>query len=1068
MINGSLEGFDNMKRNILSTLLGAWLTMVGAAAHAEDIDLFVDNPASATEAPNVLLVLDNGANFSASATFPSCPGVTGMEAMANTTGGIEQCALYKVVEGIEAGKVKLGVMVFNANGMFANCPGDDGGCLVYPITAMTETNKTAMLAWIKSWKTSGSTDATTLNIKSNNNKNGAVMQEAWALYAGRMGLSGRDYTELKPEGSCGKNYVIFVGNSYNNSGNPGEGGNVSPKAALEGILSGSSAAMNAFPAATTVQKTTLTGPVPVSCEGGGSFTFSGSNQENKGWYADEWVRYMHSQNIVTYSIGLLSNACKKEYEALMKSMGDEKNGGGKYFPTTDFSTLVTAFNTALSEIQSVNSVFASVSLPVSVNTQGTYLNQVFVGMFRPDGGGNPRWHGNLKQYKLGFLDGSLKLLDADGASAISSGESGFLAECGRSFWTPAKADAASHLYWTSLTEANCPPAFPAAAETPDGNMVEKGGQGYKLRALTPSSRKVLTCGSTCTTTLADFNSSNAGITKAALGNAAMTDAERVTLIDWARGLNSDGEQIGTLTTADAMLKMRPSSHGDVVHSRPVAVNFAATDDDPPKVVVFYGANDGMLRAVNGNRDGVVGDPGVVGGKNPGEELWSFVPPESYGLFKRLKANAPIVKFSNVTAATATPKDYGFDGPITAYKGASSAWVFATMRRGGRMLYAFDVPSASPQNPSLKWRIGCPNQDNDTGCTAGLEGIGQTWGVPEVVKAAGHLTGSTPKPLLLMGGGYDRCEDADPATCTTDSKGHAVYVLDAETGTRLNTLATDGSVIGDIATVKDSTGLLQFAYAADTRGNVYRISGAENALIGSVAPASWIITKIASLGGTGTSARKFMFGPDVVADASGYYLLLGSGDREKPVSDYPNAALVQNYFFALRDQPLNSSWLSDEATTNCAGASVLCLNSLLPITDATPTSTSLAAKKGWYLQLEPTEQVVTSALTFFGQVNFSTHQPDTGLLTGSCSAKLGETRVYSVSFRNAEGNDGQRFTDVVGDGLPPSAVGGLVTLDDGTTVPFCIGCSDRPLEGSEPPLPPSAVQPKARVFWNIEQ
>ena len=42
-----------------------------------------------------------------------------------------------------------------------------------------------------------------------------------------------------------------------------------------------------------------------------------------------------------------------------------------------------------SRIQSVNSVFASVSLPVSVNTEGTYLNQVYIGMFRPDAEGAP-------------------------------------------------------------------------------------------------------------------------------------------------------------------------------------------------------------------------------------------------------------------------------------------------------------------------------------------------------------------------------------------------------------------------------------------------------------------------------------------------------------------------------------------------------------------------------------------------------------------------------------------------------------------------------------------------------
>ena len=51
----------------------------------------------------------------------------------------------------------------------------------------------------------------------------------------------------------------------------------------------------------------------------------------------------------------------------------------------------------------MNSVFASASLPVSVNTQGTFLNQVYIGVFRPDADALPRWPGNLKQYKLGIV-----------------------------------------------------------------------------------------------------------------------------------------------------------------------------------------------------------------------------------------------------------------------------------------------------------------------------------------------------------------------------------------------------------------------------------------------------------------------------------------------------------------------------------------------------------------------------------------------------------------------------------------------------------------------------------------
>ncbi|HZX50790.1 MAG TPA: PilC/PilY family type IV pilus protein [Pseudomonas sp.] len=1065
-----------MKRNLINGLLGMLLAGVNSLAMAEDIDLFVDNPAGAP--PNVLLVLDNGANFSSAADFASCPDEADWPAtMLNTVGGIEQCALYKVVNSLKEGGVNLGVMVFNANNMSDDCPGGTGGCLVYPLRLLDADGKTAIQTWIKGWKTSGSTTADSLNIKSNSNKNGSAMQEAWAMFKGKKGLSGRTYTA--PSAAC-KNYVIFIGNSFSSSGSPGEGGStgqINPEKALFGTISGGDTLMNASPAATTAQKTTISGPIPVSCGGGGSFTFGG-NHLTQGYYADEWARYMNGDGITTYSVGMLGASCQQNYEALLKSMGSTDVGGGKYYPTTDFEELREALQGALSEIQSVNSVFASVSLPVSVNTQGTYLNQVFVGMFRPDADAAPRWYGNLKQYKLGYLDGTLKLLDADDNSAISASGSGFVAECARSYWTPLKSASSSNLYWADIEDANCG-TYSAASETPDGNMVEKGGQSYELRSLTPANRNVLTCDASCDSSLAAFNVSNTAITSAALG---VTDAERDELINWARGLNSDAESIadslnadGSVndkTTAAAEVLMRPSAHGDVVHSRPVAINYAATANAPAQVVVFYGGNDGMLRAVNGNRESAA-DGISFSGKGPGEEFWSFVAPESYGLFERLKANTPLIKFANVVDGE--PKEYGFDGPMTAYKTSSQAWLYATMRRGGRMLYAFDV--TDPSSPSLKWRAGCSSQDDDLSCTdSDFTGIGQTWAVPVVIKSAGYTddTGNT-KPMLIMGAGYDRCEDDDPDSCDGDSKGHAIYVLDAASGDVLNTFDSSdvvgamGGVIGDVTVVKDGNGLAEYAYAADLSGNVYRISGGVNAPIGSVAPGAWEITKIASLGGSGSNARKFFFGPDVVVDNGVNYILLGSGDREKPTLDFPEAADVQNDFFMIKDQPTNASWLSSENET--CGADLFCMDSLYPIllADDTPSQSLLDAKKGWYLQLDSSEQVVTSALTIFGTVYFSTHQPDTGLSEGSCSAQLGETRAYAISYKNAEGKDGERYTDLVGDGLPPSPVAGLVTLDNGDTVPFCIGCSGAsPLEGSEPEAPPAASQPKARVFWNIEE
>src|SRR4029077_17762208 len=99
----------------------------------------------------------------------------------------------------------------------------------------------------------------------------------------------------------------------------------------------------------------------------------------------------------------------------------------------------------LSEMQAVNSVFASVSLPVSVNTQGSYLDRVFIGMFRPDPNAAPRWMGNLKQYKMGLINSSLVLEDAAGTSAINN-LTGFITSCASSYWTPTTGDT----YWSKF------------------------------------------------------------------------------------------------------------------------------------------------------------------------------------------------------------------------------------------------------------------------------------------------------------------------------------------------------------------------------------------------------------------------------------------------------------------------------------------------------------------------------------------------------------------------------------------------------------------------------------------
>ena len=1090
-------------RRIVAPLLMALGVAAMLPSSAEDIDLFIQPSGSgAGDRAKVLIVLDNGASFSASTdtrchitadgtvTTPttgndnSTPEIDPTDLsnstkkktlLSGTSAGLEQCALYTVIKSLPAAAtatIEIGFMVFNENGQKAwtlntastnggaassGVCGDEsgfpGGCLVLPMTQFTPANRDAILKWIRQW--SGTTAG--FNIKSNNLQSGGVMQEAWASLYGKTGVSGRNYASIAPSAGCGKNTVIFVGNAWRNNTTPNDQtGDKGPKNALFGT--NSTSLMNANPAATADEKLSIVESMPTTCGGAGNTLLQTS--ENKGAYALNWAKYLKNRGTTVYSVGLLGSTCNAEYEGHLRKMGDKDVGGGQYYAANSYEDLVLSFNDIFLQIQAVNSVFASVSLPVSVNTQGTYLNQVYVGLFRPDESGGPQWYGNLKQYKLGFVGSDLRLLDATDTAAIGV-TTGFLRDCARSFWTPSSVDT----YWSGdpKGECNTVPGTTATladlkkSDFPDGNIVEKGGQSFKTRSLTgASSRTVYTCSTnlaTCgsTATLMNFDTS----ISASATDFNTTTTGRNTLINYTRGQNVKDE-LGKGTSA-----VRPTVHGDVVHSRPVAINYGT--DASPQVVVYYGANDGTLRAINGNRST------THNGATAGSEFWAFVPPEFYAQASRLYENTPTVAYIGNPWTNAQPKPYGMDGPISASQESGSVKLYATMRRGGRVVYAFDV--SNPAAPSMLWKKGCPNPASDAGCSTDFEQIGQTWSTVKPMKTAGYGGGTS--TLVIFGGGYDTCEDYDAKVAgganhnCSSPKGNRIFVLDGATGALVKSFTTLRSVPSDVTLVRDSAGLITYAYAADTGGNVYRIDFTGPST-------SWTMTHIAAVGcSTGTSCtpqRKFLFGPSVIAIGSGVYgILLGSGDREKPVIAYTATQSVQNYFFMFRDKPGDASWLSSESGT--CGASRLCLNALYAISgNTTPSPSDLATKKGWYVSMTAKEQVVTSAITLFGTVSFSTHQPAQPVV-GSCTSNLGETRVYNVNYEDAASKNGtnERWQDLVGDGLPPSPVGGLVTLDNGQTVPFCIGCSPLgSIEGKIVESSSSVVRPKGRVYWYIQK
>lgn len=1023
-------------RKFFAMLLVAFTT----AAAAEDIDLFMGvTPPADGQIPNVLILIDNTANWS-------------------TAFSAEMSALAATVAALDPNKIRLGFMMYTETGSGNANP--DGAYVRAAVRTMTDGNKSLYQNLVNSF------DVT--NDRSNNGKLGLAMSEVNRYFANMTAYAGankakRDYMGNSVSGLAASNAIYSLpGNALASSTATTYQGPVNSTCQKNFVIFLSNGKSNSNSSDNTTANSHL------SAVGGNTSTISLSPGGMQGEVADEWARYLANKAtspVFTYVIDVVPTVAgqySNDYKALLQSMATQ--GKGKYFNVGSAGAsdvgdkIKAAFDQIITEIQAVNSVFASASLPVSVNTQGTYLNQVFIGMFRPDATAAPRWHGNLKQYQFkASVVGSgfgLNLADADGALAINS-NTGFITQCARSFWTPTSVDN----YWNfvgSTAEGQClAVANSTWSNTPDGDIVEKGAAGYKLRALTPSARSVKTCSSCDPGTLSNFDTGNTAITASALNAANAT--ERANIINWVRGVDVKDEDGDGNTT-----EMRPSVLGDVVHSRPVAVDYGGTRG----VVVYYGANDGMLHAINGNQIG------NQDGFDAGAELWSFVAPEQYGRLKRIYDNSPKITFPSIGDSTAKP--YFFDGPITAHQQGSSVWLYATQRRGGRMIYAFDV--SAPDAPNLLWRKGCTTPlGDDTGCMAGMSGMGQTWSGLRVFKAKGYMPSGDNAPMIIMGGGYDTCEDNEPNTCTAP-KGNKVYVFDAKDGTLLRTLNTDRSVVGDVTIVPDqNTGLAKYAYAADTGGNVYRIN------IGTDAPADWTITKIASVGCDtascpgGTANRKFLFAPEVVVTPSFNAVLIGSGDREHPLSSNTVTAGVPNAFFMLQDKPGDAAWLTAESA-NC-GTGVLCLASLLAIGNngSNPDPDELSAKKGWYLTLSPSEQVVTSAVVLFGEITFSTHTP-VGVAPDSCSSNLGLARVYNINYLDASptGQSNTRFDQISGGGLPPSPVSGLVTVTNPTTgvpmtVPFIIGANpNSPNEGDKRDGSSGSSGNKVRVYWYIEQ
>ncbi|MDH5649743.1 MAG: PilC/PilY family type IV pilus protein, partial [Gammaproteobacteria bacterium] len=429
-----------------------------------------------------------------------------------------------------------------------------------------------------------------------------------------------------------------------------------------------------------------------------------------------------------------------------------------------------------------------------------------------------------------------------------------------------------------------------------------------------------------TTTVASMLNGDLVATSTGDCTAADTDdTSACNLIKYIRGVSNDA----TDSETDGS-KNRNWLVGDALHSRPLTLNYGAANGystSIPDIRIFVGTNDGFLRMIRNK---------TTSGAEEGVEGWAYMPREVMGMVKELK-----------TGTWTTEKHpFGVDGEPVSYVVDNDAdgniespdetgkydkvYLYFGLRRGGKSYTALDI--TDPDDPKFIWKISKTSGGD-------FDELGQTWSTPRV-RSMVYGGSTTPRPVLIFGGGYDTNKDDhsswhSAAPGGKDSEGTAIYIVNALTGALVWKAAYDASVttpgydsasktykrndmfdsIPSSITVADPNGndLPDRLYVGDTGGVLWRVDTLSND------ESNWIVNPLLSVGARMTKNtptlpkddRRFFYPPDYVqakdsiSGDSYDAVVIGTGDRSEPL-----ATDTEEWFYVVRDRDLISGTLTN--------------------------------------------------------------------------------------------------------------------------------------------------------------
>jgi type IV pilus assembly protein PilY1 len=526
-----------------------------------------------------------------------------------------------------------------------------------------------------------------------------------------------------------------------------------------------------------------------------------------------------------------------------------------------------------------------------------------------------------------------------------------------------------------------------------------------------------------------------------LSSSSQSDASGQKLLNFILG---DRSNEGPESNISTYFRQRSHILGDIVNSQAAYVKvpmFDYTDAGystyksgmaSRQGVVYVGANDGMLHAINASN---------------GNEMWAYVPTAVLPNLYMLADKEYATKHRYYVDGTPTVADVFFT--------SDSQWhtvLVGGLGGGGRAYYALDV--TDPGNPKTLWEFTDTN-------------LGYTFGKAEIAKLSNGTW------AVMFGSGYNNVSPGD---------GHGrLYVLNAATGALIRTIDTG---VGSTSTPSGLVGIRAWVDNADVNNTALRVYGGDNGgniwrfNVNGDGVHGYDAQLLATLRNASGQVQPVTARPEIgsVPTSSGNVAMVyvGTG-RYLGVSDLSDTTVQSLY--AIKD-PLNTSawsgWGNPRTATNpsfvqqtltdttCPANSSFCTSGQQART-STSNAVDLRTDAGWYVDLPDSgERANTDPTLVLGTIVFTTNIVTSASVCTAGGSSYINFFDYSSGAPVASTGSGTNTLSGVLLGnaiatqptlvkLPTNAVESYTRLSNNTTVKV------------PPPLPPQSSTTR-RVQW----